>query len=204
MISAPVAGDIARSLLAEGCTLPSVQKLGRCFRARDFDDLCHQEVPFLQQVETYSFCIPVEDPDAVGLKEFQQQMVLPHELFATLHDHYPEFFGRTFAVDDLSSWWEHQDPSRRANHPLWEDGAAATTIPLQVYGDNVSVCRTVSCLVMLWRSCCSFKLPALESLLPVSSTPLKGTDRASLERIFAVLVWSLGVMATGVWPATDH
>ena len=62
----------------------------------------------------------------------------------------------------------------------------------------------MSTLVILWKACCAFRLPAHESLLPISATPLKGTDRYSLEAIFKVLVWSLAVMAAGVWPAADH
>ena len=84
------------------------------------------------------------------------------------------------------------------------DGDPLRLIPVQLYGDNVAVCKTVSTQVMLWKSCASFRQPALQSLLPVSSTCLRHTDRASLECVFWVLQWSIVVMASGVWPATDH
>ena len=168
------------------------------------DNLAEQEVAILRQVETYRFPIPIADDDEIGLKDFVQEILLPHEVFAALFEHHRDFFRRTFAVNKLEEWWGHQDATRRDEHPLFNDADAATTIPIQIYGDNVSVCKTVSCLVMLFKGCCAFRLPAHESLLPISSTPLKGTDRYSLEPIFQVLVWSLAVMAAGVWPAADH
>ena len=91
VISCTTAGEIARALLAEGCVLPSVQKLGRVFRARDMDNLCKQEIPILRQVETYRFTIPIADDDDLGVKDFEQEIVLPHELFATLFEHHHDF-----------------------------------------------------------------------------------------------------------------
>ena len=204
VISTAVAGDIARALLSEGCTLVSVRKLSRCFQARELDKLCVEETPFLQHVQPYEFDIPVSDPHNVGLLNRRQEMVLPHELFSLLYLHKPLFFHRTFATDGLVSWWDHQDAARMARHDHVRGGNFEHMIPLQLYGDNVSVCKTVSVLVMLWRSCTGFRLPALESLLPVSATPLRHTDRMSLEAVFAVLQWSLHVMATGRWPDRDH
>ena len=94
VISCTTAGEIARALLAEGCVLPSVQKLGRVFRAKHMDNLCEQEIPILRQVEIYRFTIPIADDDDLGVKDFEQEIVLPHELFATLFEHHHDFFRR--------------------------------------------------------------------------------------------------------------
>ena len=161
-----------------------------------------KETPLLQHLVPYHFEIPVEDPDEVGLKDRDQEMMLPHELFGTLFDHKPEVFHSTFCTEGLAEWWAHQDPERMARQGA--DGDPQCLIPVQLYGDNVAVCKTISTLVMLWKSCSSFRQPALQSLLPASSTCLRHTDRMSLEAVFRVLRWSFVVMASGVWPATDH
>ena len=200
-------GEIARALVAEGCGLPSVATLARTTRARDVDALALERTPLLQAVQPYRFKIPVINPSGVGIVERDQDMVLPHELFNVIWEQQPAFFHRTFATAGLSEFWARQDEARLARHPvvggLGHD-ARARMVPVQLYGDGVAVCRTYSCLVLLWKSSASFRLPAIESLLPCSSTLTKHTDRRSLEEVFAVLRWSLSVLQSGVWPDSDY
>ena len=184
--------------------MPSVIEIARCKRARDFDRLELRHTPLLQRVERYQFTIPVADADGLGVKDRSQEIVLPHELFAYLHEHSPAFFHHTFGTEEqLADFWRRQDPSRFGRHPVLAHCDPSRTVPLQLYGDNVAVCKTVNCLVMLFRSSASFRLPALESLLPISSTVLKDVDRRSLAEVFSVIRWSMNAMASGVFPERD-
>ena len=101
-------------------------------------------------------------------------------------------------------WWGHQSPERLERHRFFDRSRAAQSIPLRLYGDDVSVAKTVSCLILLWTSCATLRLPALEAWVPCSSTRLEGTDFRSIEEIYKVLRWSLEVLCTGQWAATDH
>ena len=204
VITSRTAGKIGKALVTEGCTLPSVLSLSRCNRARDFDRLELRHTPLLQGLPRYTIQIPVVNPDGVGLTERAQELVLPHELFNYLHEHAPGFFHRTFGTAELADFWRRQDPSRLARHPQLAGGDSSRVVPLQLYGDDVAVCKTVKCLVMLFRSCSAFRLPALEALLPISSTVLKHVDRRSLQEVFSVIRWSLMALATGDFPDRDH
>ena len=57
---------------------------------------------------------------------------------------------------------------------------------------------------MLLRASCAFRLPALESLLPISSTVLKNVDRRSLNELFSVIRWSFAALASGFVPERDY
>ena len=55
------------------------------------DNLAVEEVAILRQVETYRFPIPIADDDEIGLKDFVQEILLPHEVFAALFEHHRDF-----------------------------------------------------------------------------------------------------------------
>ena len=131
-------------------------------------------------------------------------MALPQEVFSVLHDHFPSHFHKVFSTGSLREWWDHIPDERRQLHPFFDARRTATTVPLRLYGDDIAVAKTVHCLVLLWTSAASFRLPAGEAYLPVSSTKLEGTDRQTLEELYKVLRWSLELLCTGKWPAVDH
>ena len=85
MISAPVCGEVARALLAEGCQLDSVRKLGRVSRARDMERLKVQETPLLQHLVPYGFKIPVPH----GTSARRQVRYVPGRL-ETLHRNFSQ------------------------------------------------------------------------------------------------------------------
>ena len=207
VLSAIQAGDLARALLSEGCKLASVRELAACQRARDVNLLAVRKTPLLQMVQPYKFTIPQRNAQGLGLQPRTQEMILPHDLFDYMYKERSGFFGRTFAVDQLDAFWARQSPARIASicpEAATDRQLQSRMVPVQLYGDNVSVSKTQSCLVVLWKSAASFRLPALEGLLPVSSTLLRNTDRVSVESVFAVLRWSVDVLATGRHPANDH
>ena len=199
-----VASRIGQALVDEGCDLPSVQRIAASSRARDFDRLEVRNVPLLRDLPRYQFKIPVAAPHGLGVTERTQEIVLPHELFSYLHGHAPGFFHRIFGTAHLADFWRRQDPSRLSRYPVRARHDPARVVPLQLYGDNVAVCKTVSALVMLFRCSCAFRLPAIASLLPISSTVLKDLDRCSLNELFSVIRWSFGVLASGLFPDRDH
>ena len=166
-------------------------------------------MPLLRELPRYQLQIPIVAAHGLGVTERTQEIVLPHELFSYLHGAAPGFFHRTFGTAHLEEFWRRLEASpggieRLSRCAVLARHDRARVVPLQLYGDNVAVCKTISALVMLYRSSCAFRLPALESLLPVSSTVLKDVDRRSLNELFAVIRWSFTALASGVWPDRDY
>ena len=127
-----------------------MQTLARCTRnnaARDLDALAYERTPLLRAITPYGFTIPVANPAGIGVAERRQEMLLPHELFATLFAQKPAFFHRTFATAALPEFWGRQDQARLARHPAVAGlvpGALSRMVPVQLYGDNVSVATTLT------------------------------------------------------------
>ena len=204
VLTAGVAGDLCRALVANGVELPSVSRVARCRQARDFETYVRDTVPLIEMVEQYKFEIPLDNPTGLGSAHRIQQMVLPHELFSVLHGNYPDQFRKMFATDRLDEWWSHIPAERRQRHSYFEDDRMATTVPLRLYGDDIAVAKTVHCLVLLFTSAAAFRLPAGEAYVPVSSTRLEGSDWRTTEEVYKVLRWSLEALCKGKWPATNH
>ena len=158
----------------------------------------------MEMVELYKFEIPLDNSRGLGSAHRIQQMVLPHELFAMLHENYPDVFRKVFATDSLDEWWGHIPAERRQRHPFFDPGRMATTVPLRLYGDDVAIAKTVHCLLLLITSAAAFRLPAGEAYLPVSSTRLEGSDWRTTEEVYKVVRWSLEALCKGKWPATNH
>ena len=168
------------------------------------DQLAASIVPALSHIEPYTFHVPVDKADGLGSEYRRQSMALPHETLAFLYAEYPTHFHRVFGTDKLVEWWGRQDAGRLERHPQFDQNRVGKTIPVRLYGDDVAVAKTVHCLVLLWTSLAVLRLPALEALVSVSSTRLERTDGRSIEEVYRVLRWSLEVLGTGKWPATDH
>ena len=132
VLTAGVAGDLCRALVANGVELPSVSRVARCRQARDFETYVRDTVPLIEMVEQYKFEIPLDNPTGLGSAHRIQQMVLPHELFSVLHGNYPDQFRKMFATDRLDEWWSHIPAERRQRHPYFEDDRMATTVPLRL------------------------------------------------------------------------
>ena len=219
VLTAGVAGDICRALVADcnagasnagaSNVLPSVSYLAQCKKACQFDAYARKTVPLVQMVEPYKFKIPLDNNRGLGSVYRDQEMVLPHELFAALHGNYPDHFRKIFATEQLRDWWGHIPAEKRERHPslapaTLAPATLATTVPLRFYGDDIAVAKTVHCLVLLFTSAAAFRLPAGEAYLPVSSTRLEGSDVRTTEEVYRVVRWSLEALCKGKWPATDH
>ena len=204
VLTAGVAADLCRALIADGVNNPSVSEAAQIWKAREFDAFTRRMVPFLKKVEPYCFEIPLDNSRGLGSANRTQEMALPHEMFALLHKNYPIHFHKVFATDNLREWWGHISAERRERHPYFDPGRMATTVPLRLYGDDIAVAKTVHCLVILWTSAVAFRLPADEAYIPVSSTKLEDTDQRTTEVVYKVVRWSLEILCKGKWPASDH
>ena len=168
------------------------------------DALALSIVPAVKCVEPYTFDVPIDNPKGLGSLYRRQSMALPHEVFAFLYREHRAHFHKIFGTDKLVDFWGHQNTERLERHPFFERSLAAQSIPIRLYGDDVSVAKTVTCLILLWTSSATLRLPAIEAWMPCSSTRLQGTDIRTTEEVYRVLRWSLEALCAGKYPTTDH
>ena len=107
-------------------------------------------------------------------------------------------------TDNSAACWDRQPPWRLAAHPHFRDQSRQTTIPIRLFGDDVLVGQSQSLQLMLWCSSAAFKLPPMLARLTAPAMPMRNTTAASFKTVYSILVWSLSVMARGVFPIRDH
>ena len=168
-----------------------------------------QSIPLFDRLPFYSFDVPLfdrfcsKDRRGRGVSTVVQDVVLPHEAVAALYAHHRSRFHQIMATHAVPEFWSRQPQSRLRTLPGWTADRAARSIPLKVFGNDAAVCTTMNCNVVLLCSACAFRLPARLSRVPICVTPMRFTDSATFRQVYKVVVWSLRVLAGGVWPMQD-
>ena len=136
-------------------------------------------------------------------------MLYPHEVFAAVYEASPALFKKVFlgpeGSEGLRKYWRRQ---RRQpwvqQHPALQGKSWKYAVPIGIHADKGQHIKRDKILVISWSSCMSIAPTAwskiLFSILP-SEFEVPGV---SAEELYAVLVWSLDVLASGVWPSADH
>ena len=207
VISAKGVKRIADALFEDGYRNDDVCRLSQLdlhHEARDLDRITVEAIPFMKAVTPYRFKIPIENTDDRGIKHVVHQMLLPHELMAAVYADNESMFHQIFGTRALEEFWSRQKSERLTRHPAFQGRRSKWIIPLRLFGDDAPVCNTNSVDTLLLCSCTAYKLPALLSKLPLCCTPIKHTDHSTFDAIHRVVMWSLEILASGVWPATIH
>ena len=152
--------------------------------------------------------------------QVEHDILLPHELFASMYEYYPETFLQRLcngSVDNLKRFWSamKKSPPHPAyiHHPMRADkGHESTCIPLALHGDGVPVTGAgrswqKSLEVYSWCSLlskgntlkCNFLIYAMFDKLLVKSGGLNGFDKFS-----KLLAWSFQALYDGKWPSVDE
>ena len=207
VISAKGVKSIADALFEDGYRNDDVCRLSQLdlsHAARDLDRITVEAIPFMKAVTPYRFKIPIENTDDRGIKHVVHQMLLPHELMAAVYADNENMFHQIFGTRALEEFWSRQKSERLTKHPGFQRRRSKWIIPLRLFGDDAPVCNTNSVDTLLLCSCTAYNLPALLSKLPLCCTPIKHTDHSTFDAIHRVVMWSLEILASGVWPATNH
>ena len=142
-------------------------------------------------------------------------IVLPHEFMACLHNQYYEHFVEYVRgpAGSLEDYWRHcldSDP-RLYRHPIkTEVGYRQRAIPLRIYGDKVPFGKADGHAldVLQWSSLIGKSGNSLDCRFLIFGLPeickSRGRSLAATELIMRAVVWSMQVLASGVWPTRDH
>lgn len=174
-----------------------------CYRGFERELKMYPAVPSM-----YSFNITVlvkPGQPQQGTCDDQHYMLLPHEYLGLLYRHYPQEFSRLFEGDGnaLSDFWRHEvaQPWVQNNKFLNGHGADTTAIPLGLHGDDAQYVKSGKLLIM------SLNGPLCrgsDSRLVLTSVDWSRCCSKTLDQIYDVIVWSFGVLGSGVWPHLDH
>ena len=157
---------------------------------------------------TKAFTFPFKETESL------QHILLPHEVFASLHRHYEKAWLKTmvgYEVSNLPAFWLGAQ-----NHPcfeasplhLEESGWQKWCIPCTLHGDGVPV----SGIGKVWsRLMTSFSWSSMfscgstsESQHYIWSVTDSLASQSTMKEFFQILRWSFDAMFTGKWPQTDY
>jgi hypothetical protein len=153
-------------------------------------------------------------PFARGLGSHTQTILLPHEVFSCIYHKYKNTWSKCIlpSLDVLTSFWDaNQEHPNMANHPLQlQDNYRTKCIPLGMHGDEVPVtgkgkCWSKSMLTFEWFSLIGQggTTDRVMWIWSVFDQILQSGPDGTLQRFFAVLVWSFSWLQKGLWPSHD-
>jgi hypothetical protein len=143
-----------------------------------------------------------------------QTLFLPHEVFASIYHNYKNTWEKTILPDAnrLQEFWEaNEGHQNMENHPLrlvpnWKEKC----IPIGMHGDEVPVtgkgkCWSKSMLTFQWLSLIGDggTTDKLVWIWAAFDKLLKPGEQGTLQKFWAVMVWSFTWLLKGLWPSHD-
>ena len=224
-ISAQLCQTIAQAAYKDACdlkenvtTLYHLERMSTIGCSGLYPNKCYSElmnrIPYQIHVpKPLSVKIPFKKP----LNKLDQAILLPHELFASIWEWYPETWSKAVLPSKpaLRDFWKSNE-----THPIMESHDLKTrenysdwAIPLSLHGDDVPITGVGKAWVsaMTTFSMCSlvakgetkdimfFIYGCFEKLRAVELDQSKDT----LGCFFSILVWSLEWLYRGQWPDVD-
>ena len=145
----------------------------------------------------------------------EQNIFLPHVLFSDLYNQYPNAWRDRIcpSMEKLNEFWSEMEGSPQLrDHPITQlENYQSRAIPLSIHGDGVPVTGVgktwgKSLDVFSWCSLLGVGL-TIECNFFIWSIFQKLCCRATLfntkARFWRILVWSLQILQTGLWPDFD-
>ena len=147
-ISAPLLQQVAAAAFADGATHPDIKKLADLGTSGKHSGNCHSDLmsklapnpvsDILSPINVY-----VKRPPQ-NIVKVQHTMLLPHELFAAIHQHHPAVFQDRLcggSDDNIGSFWSQmRDHPAYHTHPLKDrDDHCTRCIPVSLHGDGVAI-----------------------------------------------------------------
>ena len=138
-----------------------------------------------------------------------QKMLLPHELFASIYEGYPDTFHNVLVgpPESLATFW-----STNLLHPAMQGhpclGDMSRKIPLAMHGDGVPITGlgkiwSKTAWVYSWCSLLSDTATKdKQFLIGMVWDTLQGPH--TMEKFHEVVAWSFKYLQLGIWPMEDH
>ena len=167
--------------------------------------------PMIQIAQPYSANLNFVNPHG----EFAQEMLLPHEIFATLYENERDAFNRCILgpPGKIDSFWNRM---KNVPHPSWPGHPLATrdlskAVPISVHGDEcpISGIGKQWCKKMLnvsWSSMVGkpgTKTSQHWSFGLIEKTGVPKGPQATLPMLWKIFAWSLQCLWLGMWPTHD-
>ena len=182
-----------------------------------YPNKCHAE--FLKHVEPNLMTPKPADislPFKAPLGDRTQSLLLPHEMFASIYEHYPHAWTQNIIPDEetLGSFWDSMAAHpQMAGHPIAaRPDFRSRCIPLGLHGDDVPITGLGKIWVSKMTQFSFFSMLALgrstkDKMLwvhgIVEKLRISAGERSTLRTFFQLLAWSFLWLFRGVWPDRD-
>ena len=134
-------------------------------------------------------------------------MFLPHEYIAELQKQRPDtiqhvLFGEG-GVDDVGQYWNKMRSHEWcAGHPA--HAAADVTVPMEIFGDDATIWKNQSLLILTMKSALAegktFVTTLLLAVLPLNRV----LPDKTLPDLYRAVAWSFTMATQGLWPTLTH
>ena len=147
-------------------------------------------------------------PPKVVVNKFP--FMLPHELLAALFENQPAKFQRYFLGSrPLEEFWAIVGPqSLQLNgHPVKDHpNFRSRAIPLKLHGDGVPVGKSAkrSVEVISLSSLTGYGGSTWDTKLLICAIDGGAKATGTMDEVWRIIVWSLGILMNGKWRTTDH
>jgi hypothetical protein len=209
--AAAVVAECGDSASKETRALANFGAAGQCPAnvERDMMRWVKAHIPLPGKVELYMVEVTIVDPGSLGFTTARLPLLLPHELFASLHAAGDTVWmkgvlGRGGQQALKVFWDELQHMEWVQRHPGvadWE--RRGTLIPIGFYGDGAQFTKEESMTALTWSSLMGTG-PSLDTRFLITAVPTTWLAPTTLDEIFAVLAWSFAAMLDGFYPPVDH
>ena len=134
-------------------------------------------------------------------------MYLPHEYIAELQREQPSTFRRILlgegGIDEVEEYWQrYKSHEWCAAHPAHM--TADVTIPMELFGDDATIWKTESPLILTMKSVLaegkSFDTTLLLAVLPLNRV----VPNETLPDLYRAIAWSFEAAIRGEWPQSTH
>lgn len=199
----------SRRVVRDGSAHPAVAvvaNLGQGHTRRS-----HKERDFLRllgaDLQPYMIDVTLEQPKQLEHGVTQVPMILPHELFAVMHEKSPCTFFKYIVGDQekINGYWHEMRGQPFVNNLGLEERMLSYTIPILWHEDGVETFKNFEVMLWSWsnallRGHSSLDIKNVCCFLPVQFM-VKGTSH---QEVVTVIKWSIAALASGRWPERDH
>ena len=135
-------------------------------------------------------------------------VLLPHEImWALWQQDEAEFFSRVSGKCDAETFWANSVACGHVEgHPHKDqiECDPSACIPLRVHGDEAPISRAEGLMVLQCTSVLSRLSSMLSKFLMLAVPMSLIVPQRTLEPLYAAIVWSFQILATGIMPSRGH
>ena len=210
-LSAKMVRELASLAVTDGATHQDLIQIAQVGSWGEHEGNCHKEL-----MRRFVKGVAIADPVRVKVKCIDNKtslekveeadVFLPHMVFSSLGENYPEFFEKSMNIQNLEKFWsavEKSGDEKTKHHPMSEEqGWKAKNVPLFVHGDGVEFQSRDSLLTFSFGAL-GTALTSLETNLYIASFPKSSTHGETWTPIWKMLSWSFECLGKGTHPELD-